>query len=163
MFIIEPTSLSHALRKLSAPSQKRLKIVFFYSNNARNSQKTAVPTINRNRSNNSRSLGFVYLEIVILRCKKTLLSIVYCCSKCTENISLKTRKKPEMYHIANLSSRSRVDNIKCQRSINLAAIRPTHRNLKEKKRFLIIKTSKRNTKGTKETVNCFIKIERTAE
>ena len=105
VFILAASSLDHALRKLPAPSQKRVKDTCFtkpglsLNFNARDSQKTIQYYLNhylshrndlvfwhdvinnsigRHRNNNNRKLSSEQLVDLLSRYRKNICSIVYC-------------------------------------------------------------------------------------
>ena len=113
VFILGASSLDHALRKLPAPSQKRVKDTCFtkpglsLNFNARDSQKTihyylhhylshrndlviwhdAINnSISRHRSNNNRKLSSEQLVNLLLRYRTNICAIVYCRRNGTEDI-----------------------------------------------------------------------------
>ena len=115
--ILEASSLDHALRKLSAASQKRVKEICFtkpgLSFNARDSQKTIQyylhhflsnrkdlviwhdainNSISKHRSNNNRSLSTDQLKSFLLRYKENITAIVYCRRNCRDNIEKELKK-----------------------------------------------------------------------
>ena len=119
VFILWSSSLNHTLRKLSAPSQKRVKETCFkkpslsFKFNARDSQKTIPYYLHRflsNRkdlviwhdainhlitkygSNNNRSLSTDQLKSLLLRYKENNTAIVYCRLNGTNNIEKELKK-----------------------------------------------------------------------
>ena len=112
VFILGASSFDHALRKLPAPSQKRVKDTCFTKHglglnfNARVSQKTiqyylhhylsyrnnlvfwhAINiSISRHRSNNNRKLSSEQLVNLLLRFRTNICAIVYCRRNGTEDI-----------------------------------------------------------------------------
>ena len=113
VFILGASSLDHTLRKLPAPSQKRVKVACFtkpdlsLNLNARDSQKTiryylhhylshrndlviwhdAINnSINRHRSNNNCKLSSEQLVNLLLWYRTNICSIVYCRRNGTEDI-----------------------------------------------------------------------------
>ena len=119
MFILGASSLDHALRILSAPSQKRVKETCFtkpglsFNFNARDSQKTihyylhhflsnwkdlviwhdAINnSISKHRSNNNRSLSTDQLKSLLLRYKENITAIVYCRRNGRNNIEKELKK-----------------------------------------------------------------------
>ena len=113
VFILRASSLDHALRILSAPSQKRVKETCFtkpglsFNFNARNSQKTIQyylhhflsnrkdainNSISKHRSNNNHSLSTDQLKSLLLRYKENITAIVYCCRNGTDNIEKELKK-----------------------------------------------------------------------
>ena len=119
VLIIGASSLNHALRKLSAPSQKRVKETCFtkpglrFNFNARDSQKTIQyylhhflsnrkdlviwhdainNSISKHRSNNNRSLSTDQLKSLLLRYKENVTATVYCRRNGTDNIEKELEK-----------------------------------------------------------------------
>ena len=119
VFILGASSLDHALRKLSAPSQKRVKETCFtkpglsFNSNARDSHKTIQfylhyflwnwkdlviwhdainNSISKHRSNNYRSLSTDQLKSFLLRYRENITAIVYCRRNGTDNIEKELRK-----------------------------------------------------------------------
>ena len=119
VFILGASSLDHALRILSAPSQKRVKETCFtkpglsFNFNASDSQKTihfylhyflsnrkdlviwhdAINnSISKHRSNNNRSLSTDQLKSLLLRYKENITAIVYCRRNGTDNIEKELKK-----------------------------------------------------------------------
>ena len=119
MFILGASSLDHALRKLSALSQKRVKETCFtkpglsFILNARDSQKTiqyylhhflsnrkdlviwhnAINNfISKHRSNNNRSLSTDQFKSFLLKYKENITAIVYCRRNGMDNIEKELRK-----------------------------------------------------------------------
>ena len=119
VFILGASSLDHALRILSAPSQKRVKETCFtkpglsFNFNARDSQKTIQyylhhflsnrkdlviwhdainNSISKHRSNNNRSLSTDQLKSLLLRYKENITAIVYCRRNVTNNIEKELKK-----------------------------------------------------------------------
>ena len=119
VFILGASSLDHALRILSAPSQKRVKDTCFtkpglsLNFNARDSQKTIQyylhhylshrndlviwhdatnNSISGHRSNNNRSLSTDQLKSLLLRYKENITAIVYCRRNGTDNIEKELKK-----------------------------------------------------------------------
>ena len=119
VFILGASSLDHALRILSAPSQKRVKETCFtkpclsFNFNARDSQKTIQyylhhifsnrkdlviwhdainNSISKHRSNNNRSLSTDQLKSLLLRYKENITAIVYCRRNGTDNIEKELKK-----------------------------------------------------------------------
>ena len=113
VFILRASSLDHALRILSAPSQKRVKETCFtkpglsFNFNARDSQKTIQyylhhflsnrkdainNSISKHRSNNNRSLSTDQLKSLLLRYKENITAIVYCRRNGTDNIEKELKK-----------------------------------------------------------------------
>ena len=106
VFILGASSLDHALRKLTAPSQKRLKDTCFtkpglsLNFNARDSQKTIryyrndliiwhnaiIKSISRRRIDNNRKLCSEQLIILLLMCRTNICAIVYCRRNGTKHI-----------------------------------------------------------------------------
>ena len=119
VFILGASSLDHALRILSAPSQKRMKENCFtkpglsFNFNARDSQKTIQyylhhflsnrkdlviwhainNSISKHRSNNNRSLSTDQLKSLLLRYKENITAVVYCRRNGTNNIEEELKKK----------------------------------------------------------------------
>ena len=119
VFILGASSQDHALRKLSAPSQKRVKETCFtkpglsFNFNARDSQKTIQyylhpflsnwndlviwhgainNSISKHRSNNNRSLSTDQLKSLLLRYKENITAIVYCRCNGTDNTENELKK-----------------------------------------------------------------------
>ena len=119
VFVLGASSLDHALRILSAPSQKRVKETCFtkpglsFNFNARDSQKTIQyylhhflsnrkdlviwhdainNSISKHRSNNNRSLSTDQLKSLLLRYKENITAIVYCPRNNTDNIEKELKK-----------------------------------------------------------------------
>ena len=119
VFILGASSLDHALRILSAPSQKSVKKTCFtkpglsFNFNARDSQKTIQyyqhhflsnrknlviwhdainNSISKHRSNNNRSLSTGQLKSLLLRYKENITAIVYCRCTGTDNIEKELKK-----------------------------------------------------------------------
>ena len=117
VFILGASSLYHALRKLSAPSEKRVKETCFtkpgLSFSARDSQKTIQyylhhflsnrkdlviwhdainNSISNHLSNNNRSLSTDQLKSLLLGFKENITAIVYCCRNGTDNIEKDLKK-----------------------------------------------------------------------
>ena len=113
VFILGASSLDHALRKLPALSQKRVKDTCFtkpglsLNFNARDSQKTIqyylhhylshrndlvmwhdaiINSISRHRRNNNRKLSSEQLDNLLLRYRTNIYAIVYCRRNGTEDI-----------------------------------------------------------------------------
>ena len=119
VFILGASSLDHALRILSAPSQKRVKETWFtkpglsLNFNARDSQKTIQyylhpflsnrkdlviwhdaknNSISKHRSKNNRSLSTDQLTSLCLRYRENTTAIVYCRRNGTDNIEKELKK-----------------------------------------------------------------------
>ena len=119
VIVLGASSLDHALRKLSAPSQKRVKETCFtkpglsFNFNARDSQKTIQyylhhflsnwkdlviwhdtinNSISKHRSNNNRSLSTDQLKSLLLRYKENITAIIYCRRNGTDNIEKELKK-----------------------------------------------------------------------
>ena len=117
VFILGASSLDHALRILSAPSQKRVRETCFtkpgLNFNARDSQKTIQyylhpflsnrkdlviwhnainNSISKHRSNNNRSLSTAHLKSLLLRYKENITAIVYCRRNGTNNLEKELKK-----------------------------------------------------------------------
>ena len=119
VFILGASSLDHALRILSAPSQKRVRETCFtkpglsFNFNARDSQKTIQyylhpflsnrkdlviwhdainNSISKHRSNNNRSLSTDHLKSLLLRYKENITAIVYCRRNGTNNLEKELKK-----------------------------------------------------------------------
>ena len=113
VFILRASSLDHALRILSAPSQKRVKETCFtkpvlsFNFNARDSQKTIQyylhhflsnrkdainNSISKHRSNNNRCLSTDQLKSLVLRYKENITAIVHCRRNGTDNIEKELKK-----------------------------------------------------------------------
>ena len=113
VFILGASSLDHALRKLPAPSHKRVKDTCFtkpglsLNFNARDSQKTIQyylhhylshrndfvfwhdainNSISRHRSNNNRKLSSEQLVNLLLRYRTNICAIIYCRRNGTQDI-----------------------------------------------------------------------------
>ena len=115
VFILGASSLDHALRILSAPSQKRVKETCFtkpglsFNFNARDSQKTIQyylhhflsnrkdlviwhDAISKHRSNNNRSLSTDQIKSLLFRYKENITAIVYCRRNGTDNKEKELKK-----------------------------------------------------------------------
>ena len=120
VFILGASPLDHALRILSAPSQKRVKETCFtkpclsFNFNARDSQKTIQyyphhflsnrkdlviwhdainNSISKHGSNNNRSLSTDQLKSLLLTYKENITAIVYCRRNGTDNVEKELKKR----------------------------------------------------------------------